>query len=571
MGEKTSHSSGELPLKTLDSELGLLQACRELQDGVYVKDLTGRYLMANASAAAALGREVAEIVGRRDVDIFPDDWQGLRANDEEVMASGTPRIIEEPVVVGGELRTYLSTKAPLRDQAGKVLGLIGISTDITSRKAAEEELRRREATLAEAQTVAQVGSWEWDLTRGQASWSKELYRIFGVDPQVFEPTYEAFLGTVHPDDRGRVAAALDAALESGADYETEYRIVRPGGEIRTVLARARVFTDLDGQPLRMVGAGLDVTDRKRFRERLEAREAVLNVAQELTDVGSFEWDVAADQMSWSDGLYRIFGFEPGAIPATLASYLGCVHPDERAARGRSMVRLLETGLADEGEHRIVRPDGKVRWVELRIRALANEGGGTTRLVGGCQDITVRKLATQALELELETARARALRDPLTGLANRTLAFDRLEHAFALAQRRGSELAVLFIDVDGFKWVNDRFGHPVGDALLTAAAQRMRTCVRGSDTLARIGGDEFLVLCEEAAGTPDAPEIARRLHEAFASPFELGGSYEHLSISVGVSSIADRRSLSAKQLVEEADAAMYEAKRRGPGGYELFQP
>jgi diguanylate cyclase (GGDEF)-like protein/PAS domain S-box-containing protein len=432
------------------------------------------------------------------------------------------------------------------------------------------ELREREAKLAEAQAVAHVGSWEWDLVSDEATWSAELYRIFGVDPEEFEITWAAFLGAVYPDDRERVAASLIEAAERGEDYEMEYRIVRPDAEVRTVIARARVFTDLDGATVRMVGAALDVSDHKRAHERLEAREALLNVAQDLTKVGSFEWEVGADRVSWSDGLYRIFGVERGDGAATFEDYLERVHPEEREDRRRSIQTVLETGQPAEGEHRIIRPNGEVRWIESRIRALTNEGGEPIRLVGACQDITERRLATEGLEREMHDARARALSDPLTGLANRTLALDRLQHAFALAQRRESDLAVLFIDIDGFKRINDRYGHAVGDAVLIAVARRLERNVRHSDTVARIGGDEFLVVCEEAEGAPEAVETAERLHGSFAAAFDVEGFDGRLSISIGVSSIAGRSALEADMLVREADEAMYQTKRRGPGGYELHR-
>jgi diguanylate cyclase (GGDEF)-like protein/PAS domain S-box-containing protein len=460
-------------------------------------------------------------------------------------------------------------RAPLRDAWDEIFGLIGISTDISARKAAEEELRRREAKLAEVQAVAQVASWEWVVAIDEGSWSEELYRIFGVDPDFFEPSYESFLAGVHPDDRSRVAAAHAEALEHGSDYEAEYRVVRPDGEIRTVFARGRIFTDLDGEPLRMVGAALDISEQKRSQERLQAHDALADAAEVLTRVGSFEWEIDTNEVHWSDGLYRIFGLEPGAFPGTFEAYLERVHPEEREARRLEVERVLETGNQANGEHRIVRPDGEVRWVESRIGTLSDERGRTTKLVGACQDITERKLAHQELEEDIQAAHLRSLRDPLTGLANRTLALDRLEHAFALAERRKSDLAVMFIDIDGFKRVNDRFGHQVGDSVLRSIAERLQTTVRGSDTVARIGGDEFLLVCEEAEGAVEALQTAERLREAFAARFDLQDFAEQITISIGVSSIGDRPMDSGEQLVAEADEAMYEAKRRGPGNYALY--
>lgn len=307
-------------------------------------------------------------------------------------------------------------------------------------EALRERLRMTEAMLAETEALGRAGAWEWDLVRNVATWSAELYRIFGVCPDQFEPTYESFLAAVHPDDRDRVKQALDSTAKTGERYEIEYRIVRPDGEVRSVRARAGAKLGYDGTPVRLVGAARDVT-----------------------------------------------------------------------------------------EHRMV---------------------------------------VEELLAEVRTARVEAMHDPLTGLPNRTLGLDRLEHAFAMAMRRHSDLAVLFVDVDGFKGVNDRRGHAAGDDVLRVIAERLRATARQADTVARIGGDEFLVVCEEGTGRIQALETAERLHDAARQPVRVGRVEETVEISIGVSAIGPRSLLSPEQLIREADEAMYEAKRSSPGGLAL---
>lgn len=289
------------------------------------------------------------------------------------------------------------------------------------------------------------------------------------------------------------------------------------------------------------------------------------IIEELLEAGSFEWEIRTDRVVWSEGLYRIFGFDPGAFPGSFQAYLDRVHPDDREERRTLIDGLVESGGTARGEHRIVRPDGETRWIESRITVLKDAAGRATDLIGACQDITERRLANQGLRNEARVAHERSVRDPLTGLPNRTLAFDRLEHAFSVARRRGSGLAVLFIDVDGFKQINDRFGHAAGDELLVSIAARLRDNIRSSDTIARIGGDEFLAICEEVDGNLDPDEAVARLHTAFSAPFELGCSTASLGITVGVSSLAGRQLDAAIELVDEADAAMYEQRRSRSGG------
>jgi diguanylate cyclase (GGDEF)-like protein len=230
--------------------------------------------------------------------------------------------------------------------------------------------------------------------------------------------------------------------------------------------------------------------------------------------------------------------------------------------------VVETGKPDSDVHRIVRPDGKVCWIEARTVALTDSEGKTTRLLGACQDVTERKAGVQQLERDLQAARSRPLRDSLTGLANRTLALDRLDHAFELATQSGSELSVVLIDVDGFKDLNERHGQLLGDSVLLLVAERLRSCTRESDTVARVGGDEFLVICEKGAIAPGALTTTENLQRAFAAPLELDRADGKLEItfSIGASGIGDRSIPRARQLLEEAEEATTWARGGGPGRY-----
>jgi PAS domain S-box-containing protein len=245
-----SDQAGEAP-----GPEAILDALLPAHDAVYVKDRGGGYLMVNETGAANLGYEPEQLVGKSDRDIFPGKLgERVRLRDQAIMAAGESRTVEEPVIVGGRLRTYVSTKAPLRDASGAVIGLVGVSSDVTPFREADEMLQRREAQLAEAQALTSVGSWEWQVGSGEQSWSDETYRIIGRDPSEFEPTFEAFLDCVHPDDRDRLVREVNRSIEPGSagTYALEHRIIRPDGEERVCSCRGRVFFDLDGTPLRMI-------------------------------------------------------------------------------------------------------------------------------------------------------------------------------------------------------------------------------------------------------------------------------------------------------------------------------
>jgi PAS domain S-box-containing protein len=238
-------------------------------DAIYIKDLSGRYLMINGAAAANLGRRVEEVTGRRtDELIEAASARVIRAHDRAVVAGGVSQTFEETLVVGGEERVFLSTKFPYRSAEGEIVGLVGISRDITKQV-------RRERVLKEAQGLAHMGSWEWDVPRNEVRWSDELYRIYGVEPGAFVATFEAFLGQIRADDRERVRRAIEAAMARGGSFSQEEHIVRPSGEERVLASSGRVELNEAGEPVRLWGICIDITERKRAEEEVLELNATL--------------------------------------------------------------------------------------------------------------------------------------------------------------------------------------------------------------------------------------------------------------------------------------------------------
>lgn len=536
-------------LGELTSPEALLDALLPAPAGVYVKDRAGRYLWISATGAAGLGYAPEDLVGKTDSEVFPGELgERMELSDQDIMAAGEPRTVEEPVMVSGRLRTYLSTKAPLRDPAGTVIGLVGASTDVTSLREADEEVRRREAQLAEAQALTRIGSWEWEVNTGEHSWSDETFRIVGLDRAGVEPTVEVFLECVHPDDRQRMADKVQGSLvpESGRIFELEHRIIHPDGEERICSCRGRVFFDLDGTPLRMVGAVQDITEQRRAEEDLAARELQLRTAQELTGVGSWDWDPATNRVTWSSSLYPIFGLRPGEFEGTVDAYLDRVHPDDRSAQQQRIERALDGADPDFAEARIVRPDGEIRLLRSSMRLVRSSEGEPLRLIGACEDITGRAPDPELIE----RLHALAHTDDLTGLWNRRAWDEQLSRELARASREGGRLCVAMLDLDAFKGYNDSHGHQAGDELLRTVANSWRDELRATDVLARYGGEEF------AVALPAAPiDAAHRVVERLRLDIPAGQT-----CSAGL--VAWDGEESAQELVGRADAALYEAKRAG---------
>jgi PAS domain S-box-containing protein len=265
--------------------MDLLQAIIDNSHSViYIKDADGRFLFMNRFYAERF--KGGKVVGKTDHDIFPKEIADtFRANDKQVLEAGRALEFEDTALEpDGKLHTYFTVKFPIPGLPGAVCG---ISTDITEKKRAEEELRKSDERLREAQAMAHIGNWNWDITGNSLYWSDEVYRIFGLKPQEFGTTYESFLTYVHPDDRAAVELSVRDALVNHRAYEISHRIVRPDGVDRIVHERAAVMCDAEGKPVRMAGTVQDVTEHRKM-------EAEILKAQKLDSIGVLAGGIAHD-------------------------------------------------------------------------------------------------------------------------------------------------------------------------------------------------------------------------------------------------------------------------------------
>jgi diguanylate cyclase (GGDEF)-like protein/PAS domain S-box-containing protein len=307
--------------------------------------------------------------------------------------------------------------------------------------------------------------------------------------------------------------------------------------------------------------GLLARAERRIAE-LESNEARLVEAQRISGVGSYDFEIATQTNLWSDQLYRIYGREPQSFNASYEVFLSMLHPEDREHVMAVHQHSLATLQPFEMEERVVWPDGQVRTLASWGEVVADEAGAPVRMVGICWDITERKAIEQQLVHD-------ALHDALTGLPNRLLLEDRLTVAVESLARKHEPLAVLFVDIDRFKVINDSLGHRAGDQALVEIARRIGSAVRPGDTVARFGGDEFVVLCEDLRAPGEAIAIADRVLEATSRPLVVeGGAELVLSVSTGIA-LASDPDHQPDGLLRDADAAMYQAKNDGRARSVVF--
>jgi diguanylate cyclase (GGDEF)-like protein/PAS domain S-box-containing protein len=316
---------------------------------------------------------------------------------------------------------------------------------------------------------------------------------------------------------------------------------------------------------------------QRAEERIAAREALqqvqerLELALEHAGMASWEADLRSREVRLSDTWARLLGAPEGETVTTVEALMTLVHPEDLEAAVQASMEVAKGEQEQYAiEHRVRRRDGEWIWILSRGRVAERDpaSGNALRMSGINMDITARKLAEEALKANEARLAQLAHYDALTGAANRSLFEDRLRSAMARARRGGNRIALLYLDIDKFKAVNDRLGHPAGDALLKEFAARVTQCVRATDTVARLGGDEFALLLEGVIGAAGAERVARKIIDALAEPVRIEREDVPVRTSIGIAVLAHGGTETDEALLRRADGALYEAKSAGRNTYRI---
>src|SRR6201998_1912872 len=343
--------------------------------------------------------------------IHPEDLDRMREIRNRAAQNGMDLDFDHRILLpDGDIKSLHAVAHAGRDSSGN-LEYMGVVTDITERKRADEErqalsrkLEESNARLEEAERVAHLGYWIWNLETNRVVFSNETCRIYGIEPQEDSIDLEAIRELIHPEDRGYVFENAERAVREGVHIETEHRLIRPSGEIRIVYSRGDLTRDASGRPYEMFGTCQDITERKCAEEErqvlyrdLQESKASLEEAQRLAHVGSWVWDLEKNQVTYSDEYFRIFGLVPRKDPIDIATVREMIHPEDRDYVFRAAEEAIRSGGRAECEHRILRPNGEIRIVHSLGDLKKDASGRPYQMLGVSQDINDRTRAEQALK------------------------------------------------------------------------------------------------------------------------------------------------------------------------------
>jgi diguanylate cyclase (GGDEF)-like protein/PAS domain S-box-containing protein len=501
--------------------------------------------------------------------LTPEDGRKLWAAIRQATDSGEGYDLELPTRTFRGRPIWIRTIGVVEFDEGGPARVVGAIHDVTERKDAEDRLRKVNDRFSIAAEAAGIGVWEWDLVTNTTLWDDQMYRLFERDRARLEEPFSLFANSLHPDDRARVEREIDKASVEGQKLDTEFRIKLPSGAFRHLKAAAQVQHDSAGKAVRMIGVNFDISHRKVAEQALMESEFKFRALFELSPVGIALNDMVTGAfLSVNHALATSTGHtERELLGMTYWDLTPPRFADQEVAASESL-RL--NGRYGPYEKAYLRKDGTEYPVLLSgIRTF--DATGRDVIWSIIQDISQRK------EMETKLTDA-ACRDTLTGLANRTVFMDQLQKSVARVQRgHQAHFAVLFLDFDRFKHINDTLGHDAGDELMRQVANRLRSVLRASDALladdtgnvvSRFGGDEFLLLINDLASPEGAVAIGERLLNALSPVYDVHGTAVRSSASIGIVT-SDQCRMTAEDIVRNADVAMYEAKRAGRARFVVF--
>lgn len=522
------------------------------QDGVYQDHNSAGEPLAYTAGEKLAGKSVHEVFSHEKANYFIKLFRRSLKNRE------TLNVEYDLVNSAGIQHWYNASISPHSDNT-----VLMVARDITERRLADEELFRSNARYKALLDGSEDYIFVLDRNLRFVHVNSVIEKRFGISPEerIGKSVYDIYGSKPPPEFVQLIRQVFETGKPITYDDDSEIN----GKIICTETVISPVF-DMAGKVEAVLGISRDVTSRRQAALALQQSERRYAVAVRGANDGIWDWNLEADRIYLSPRWWAIVGEpEPQESEFKPAEWLDRLHPGDVTALREKIQDHIDGGTPHlEDEHRIRHSNGTYRWVLCRGICVRDENGNAIRMAGSISDITARKSAEEQLQFG-------ASHDTLTNLPNRAYFLSCLNKTIARARRRSSEpeqFAVLFLDLDRFKVINDSLGHLAGDELIITTARRLEKCVRPGDLVARLGGDEFTVLLEDLAHGEDATRIAQRIIEELSEPINISGFPVQTTVSIGIT--FDRPEYQKPEdLLRDADTAMYKAKATGRNRYQVF--
>jgi two-component system CheB/CheR fusion protein len=448
-----------------------------------------------------------------------------------------------------KITPYYSTQKKL------VTGIVITLTDINDTKLLQQMKEDTEKNLRVALKAGLIGIWHCNLATNAFTYDETIKTIFGLNTLSSMSQFKRFIAAVHLDDRKRLEKAFSETILTNGNFEQNFRITRPDKSVRYVSCSANIHNDSLTDQNYLSGICWDMTERYWLEEKIIDAEH-LNLGLDAITDGWWDWNLLSNEIYLSPLLKKTLGYEDHELANRIESYERLMFPDDL----KLMRHQFEKYVANNSDQPITQKlkmkhkDSHIVWILSRGKGILDRHKKLVRVVGTHTDITALKENEATLE-------QLAYRDSLTQVPNRASLLDELFRAIERAKRNKSILAVMFLDIDNFKEINDNNGHAIGDAVLCAVTKKLTNFSRIVDFLARLGGDEFAILLEDIVDLEEIRSIASRYISAFTEPLNINGTPMLITLSIGIA-LYPEHGKSDKQILKYADKNMYIAKNRG---------
>ncbi len=514
--------------------------------------------------------------------LFGEEAQSFTPTNERFLSylEDKDRVrLDKAVAFAIENRAPYSIEYQIRHSDGKLLyiqesgnvyydndtpiSIIGTLLDITETKNIQLKLKELKERLELALLGNNDGIWDWNVVTNEVYFSPRWKEIIGFSDDELPNEFSSWESRVHPDDLEPTMRGIQENLDGKTEYyEGVHRMKSKDGRWIWILDRGKAIFNEEGKTIRMIGTHTDVTQQKMMERELRDKKRDFQAIYEGSKEAIAILDEESNFLKVNDAYLEMTGMSEEELLST--SCIALSAPEDVKRSIEVLGKVLKSGFIKDYEKRCRLKDGTYLNVNMSISRLDNP----TRLLISARDVTKQKAAEDALKEQKEILDYQAHHDALTGLPNRALFNDRLQRMIEKGKRKNSKFALLFIDLDHFKEINDSLGHDAGDEILKIVTSRLRETTRGADTVARLGGDEFTLILEDLKQNQDASLVANSILKALAKAMNVENNVLYVSSSIGISVYPDDGE-SAQNLLKFADSAMYKAKEEGRNNFQYY--